>query len=113
LLKFRYAWRGLSFLFLREKSFRIHVFCALAVVVAAILKPCTTTEIMLLTLCIFGVFACEAFNTTIERLCDIISPRYSKAIKLIKDISAGAVAVFCIGAAIVGVLIFVIPFLFQ
>jgi diacylglycerol kinase len=45
-------------------------------------------------------------NTAIEKTVDLVSPTFNPKAGLIKDISAGAVLVCAIVAAIIGVLIF-------
>jgi diacylglycerol kinase (ATP) len=53
-----------------------------------------------------GVFAAEAFNTSIEALSDTLTPEYSKNIKQVKDFAAGAVLVATLTSIIVGLTIF-------
>ena len=45
-------------------------------------------------------------NTVAEKICDIINPKYDSRIKLIKDISAGAVSFAVISSLIVLVIIY-------
>ena len=48
----------------------------------------------------------EMFNTALEKLCDHLHPEEHAAIGLVKDISAGAVLIIAIAAAINGAIIF-------
>ena len=52
------------------------------------------------------VWAAEAFNTAIEKLCDLVSPNHHPQVKAIKDLSAGAVLLVVLVAVVVGSLIF-------
>jgi diacylglycerol kinase (ATP) len=58
------------------------------------------------------VWIAEMLNTAIEKSMDFISTQKHPQIKLIKDISAGAVLIATIAAVIVGCIIF-IPKLFM
>jgi diacylglycerol kinase len=58
------------------------------------------------------VFLAEIFNTAIERTLDLIDVRENPRIKLIKDMSAGAVLVAATAATVVGVAIFA-PYLMR
>ena len=49
----------------------------------------------------------EAFNTAIEKLCDKVSPERDPLIKTTKDVAAGAVLLFVLGAVAVGLIIFI------
>lgn len=53
------------------------------------------------------VIALELFNSAIENISDFISPGHDITIKKIKDLSAAAVLVGAITAAIIGLIVFV------
>ena len=65
------------------------------------------TEWIAIVFAIAMVLAAEAVNSSIEALADLVSPSYNEAIKRTKDLAAGAVLILAIGAAIVGLIIFV------
>ena len=52
------------------------------------------------------ILSIEALNTVAEKICDIINPEYDSRIKLIKDISAGAVSFAVISSLMVLVIIY-------
>ena len=56
------------------------------------------------------VIGAELFNTAIERLVDLVSPRRNPLAGQVKDIAAGAVLVCALAAIAVGLIIFV-PYL--
>ena len=58
------------------------------------------------------VLSTEALNTAIERLSDVVQPGQDERIRRVKDLSAGAVLICAIAAAIVGLIIF-LPKWFQ
>ena len=52
------------------------------------------------------VIGAELFNTSIEEVVNLLSPEIRVHAKYAKDIAAGAVLVFALASAIVGVIIF-------
>ena len=52
------------------------------------------------------ILTAEALNTVAEKICDFINPKYDDRIKLIKDISAGAVSFAVISSLIVLIIIY-------
>ncbi|KJF43270.1 diacylglycerol kinase family protein [Draconibacterium sediminis] len=104
---FKYALNGLWHLWKKEINFRIQIFATITVVTTlSRLVEITRTKWMLITICVGIVLGAEAFNSDIERICDFISPEKNRQIKIIKDISAAAVLIVSVMAAIIGVIIF-------
>lgn len=103
---FLYAGRGLA-LAARERNFRFQL-CAAAFVVffAAKFYDLSRGEWALLFLTCGTVLALEAVNTSVERLCDKLSPDLDPKIGAVKDIAAGAVLAAAVAAAAVGVCLF-------
>lgn len=52
------------------------------------------------------VLSFELINSRIERILNLIQPGFDKKVRIIKDISAGAVLISIFGAVIAGILIF-------
>ena len=105
--KFRDAFRGMFRAFRDERSFRVHLFFAVAVIVAAIVFEVSITEWCILLLCITVVFAAETFNTALEHLGKAIDRSENQHIGTALDIGSAAVLVAAIGAVIVGCVVFV------
>lgn len=68
------------------------------------------SEIILAILAIALVWITEMLNTCVEKIMDRISGDYDERIKLIKNISAGAVLVAAIAALVIGLVIFIPKF---
>ena len=69
---------------------------------------CTFTDLIILLFFVFAiVIGSELFNTSIETIVDMVMPEKNEKAKIAKDVSAGAVLVVAIGAAIIGLVIFV------
>jgi diacylglycerol kinase len=105
--KFRWAARGLLLAMRWERNFRVHLAAAVAVVVAGIGLRVGLIEWCVLGLCITVVLAAETFNTALEHLARAVTQDHSEQVRDALDASGGAVLVASIGAALVGIAIFV------
>lgn len=103
---FRYAGKGIVALFRYENNARIHLIAALLVLAAGLFFRVSLSEWGLLITQIVLVWVAEAFNTALEKLCDLVSPNYHPLVKSVKDLAAGGVLLVAMGAALVGALIF-------
>jgi diacylglycerol kinase len=104
---FVYAWKGIQYFFLYDRNGRIHLGTAIATVMAGFIFKVSGIEWIVLLLCIALVVACEMMNAAIEKLCDVMHKEFHPAIKIIKDISAGAVLFVSIISAAAGLIIFI------
>ena len=102
---FRFAGQGILDLFRFENNAKVHLLIAGLVVVAGFLLNLSRTEWAIILTQIGLVWAAEAFNTALEKLCDFVSPGLHPQIKAIKDVSSGAVLILAITAVIVGLII--------
>jgi len=64
-------------------------------------------EWILILISIGGVISLEIINTSIENMADFIHDGIHPQIKIIKDLSAGAVLIFSIVAFFIGIIIFI------
>ncbi|MBI5221633.1 MAG: diacylglycerol kinase [Candidatus Magasanikbacteria bacterium] len=111
LRSFRDACRGLRFAFLHEQNFRIQLFLALVVVVLTFVFSLKVWEIILLILLIMTVLTVELLNTSLEYFADLLKPRLSHYVSVIKDIMAAAVLISSLGASAIGLIIFLPHFI--
>lgn len=103
---FFYAGRGIVCA-VSERNFRFHLCAAAAVIFfGAKFYSFDKAEWAALLLTCAAVMSLEAVNTALERLCDKVSPEKDELIRKCKDISAGAVLISAIFAAVIGVLFF-------
>ena|SRR6056297_2006780 len=100
------ALRGLWLYISGETNNRIHLPAAALVIAAGIFFSIDPVEWLFLLFSIGLVLTSEAFNFTLEKLCDELHSEYNEQIKVIKDISAGAVLIAAIFSAAVGLIIF-------
>lgn len=103
---FKYAFRGLFDLFRTETNAQIHLCLTLLVLLSGLYFNLSSLEWILLIFAIILVLSAEAFNTAIEALTDLVSPDHHPLAGKTKDIAAAAVLITAIGAAIIGLLIF-------
>lgn len=103
---FRYAGAGLLKLLRAENNFQFHTLAAVLVILAGSFAGLERWEWMTVTACIAAVFAAEAFNTAIEKLCDLVTTEHLKAIEDIKDIAAAGVLLTAAGSLVVAFFIF-------
>lgn len=102
---FRFAGQGILDLFRFENNAKVHLLIAGLVVATGLYLQLSRTEWAIILTQIGLVWAAEAFNTAIEKLCDFVSPGRHPQIKAIKDLSSGAVLILAITAVIVGLII--------
>ena len=104
---FRCAWRGVCQAARTGRNFRIMIVAFAAVTAAGIVFHVSATEWLAILLCSGGAFALELMNTAIEQAVDLATRQWHPLAKAAKDIAAGAVLVWSIFCAAIGLLIFV------
>ena len=108
---FKYALEGIRTLFRKDHNIILHLLATIVVIALSIWIKVTTAEALALVFAIGFVWVSELFNTAIEKIMDLISLQKHPQIKFIKDVSAAAVLMASITAAIVGCIIFIPKFL--
>lgn len=104
---FKYAGEGFISSFKTERNMKIHIIIMLLVILAGVLLKINKLEWIICTICFAIVIAGEMFNTAIETVVNMITTEKNAMAKNAKDISAGAVLILAIGAAAIGLSIFV------
>lgn len=85
---------------------RVHLCVACYVLLFSLFYPFGVVEYALLFLCIGGVIALELVNTAIEQAVGQPDPAHWRAAGTAKDAAAGAVLVYSIASAAVGIALF-------
>lgn len=109
---FCYAWAGIIIFFRTEHNAQIHLAATINVICLSVYFKISTTEALFIIFSVALVWITELVNTAIEKSMDMITLEKHPQIKLIKDLSAGAVLIAAIAAFITGCLIFIPKFLF-
>ncbi|MEX1190918.1 MAG: diacylglycerol kinase family protein [Brumimicrobium sp.] len=107
MLGFNHAFRGVLNMLRTERNFKIQFVLLLFTIIIGIVLKISLQEWIAIVISSCLVFGFEIINSAIEKTCDLISEDENSQIKWIKDVSAGAVLIICIGAVIVGCLIFI------
>jgi diacylglycerol kinase len=89
-----------------EKHFKIHLAATALSIALGFLFDIEIMEWFVILICIGAVLALEMINTSIEHLVDLVEPNYNPKAGAIKDLAAGAVLVFSIISALIGIMIF-------
>lgn len=104
---FSYALKGFAYVFRHEQNFRVQVFVACIVAVAAVLLRVRSWEAVALTAAVCAVLVLEIANTVIEKFIDLLKPRMEHYSGVIKDLMATAVLLTSIASAVIGAMIFI------
>ena len=104
---FKYAIEGIWTSFKTERNMKIHIFIMILAIIACIILKINKSEWIICIILFAIVIGSELFNTSIETIVDMVMPEKNEKAKIAKDVSAGAVLVVAIGAAIIGLVIFV------
>ena len=89
-----------------EKHFKIHLLATILAIILGFLFDIDSTEWFAILICIGAVLSLEMINTAIEHLVDLVEPNYNPKAGAIKDLAAGAVLVFSIISAVIGIMVF-------
>ncbi|MBU0545764.1 diacylglycerol kinase [Patescibacteria group bacterium] len=108
---FKDALHGLAHTFRREQNFRVQVLIGIFVTALAIYFPLRVWEVIVLILLMGWVLTMELLNTAFEYFTDLLKPRLHHYVHAVKDIMAAAVLISSLGAATIGVIIFLPHFL--
>jgi undecaprenol kinase len=109
---FSYAFNGIFKVIKTERNVKIHLIASALVTCAGICFSITKTEWLVLILTMCFVIVLEMINTAVEYMADLVSPDYNENVKIIKDVSAGAVLLAAIASVIIGLVIF-IPYVYN
>ena len=104
---FKYSIEGIWTSFKTERNMKIHIFIMILAIIAGIILKINKSEWIICIILFAIVIGSELFNTSIETIVDMVMPEKNEKAKIAKDVSAGAVLVVAIGAAIIGLVIFV------
>lgn len=103
---FNYAVQGIISSIQTERNMKFHYLAAVGIILVSLLFNLTRLEFMILLLAVTFVVVSELINTAIERTIDLVTQEYHPLAKLVKDISAGAVLISALNAAIIAYLLF-------
>jgi len=100
------AFNGVINFFLKDRNGQIELGAALIAAAFAIRLRVSIGEWLCILLCIGAVLCLEMLNNALEKLCDIVHKEYHPAIRIVKDVAAGAVLFASLISAIIACIIF-------
>jgi diacylglycerol kinase (ATP) len=109
---FRHAFRGVGAVLASQHNAWIHLLATVGVCGAGFAFGISRLEWCAIVVAIVLVWMAEALNTALELFCDVASPEFHPLVQKGKDVAAGAVLLSAIGAAMIGLLVFV-PYLLR
>ena len=101
-----HAFHGVLHVVRHERNARIHLMAAVLVLLVGLLMHLSDDQLTDVFFAIVLVFLAEVFNTAVERTLDLIDLEENPRIKIVKDMSAGAVLVAAVAAVVIGIIIF-------
>ncbi|MDO5616536.1 MAG: diacylglycerol kinase family protein [Cruoricaptor ignavus] len=103
---FGYAFQGLFQMLKGERNFQIEVLALIFNLFLIVFLGLHPKDAAIILLTCFVVLSAECLNTAIEKLCDLVQPKYDIRVKWIKDTSAAAVLILAIVSVFVGVFVY-------
>ena len=103
---FGYALKGIGAAFWYEPNMKLHVVGAIEAVFLGWFFEIKNPEWCWIVLAIGLVWMAEIFNTSVEKLTDLVSPDYDELAGRVKDLAAGAVLMAALTSLVIGFLIF-------
>ena len=104
---FKYASEGIKQSYKGEQNLKIHTFVAILVIVFGFFLKISYLEWLVCLVLIGLVLMAEFFNTAIEYVVDLASPKIHPLAKAAKDTASAGVLMMAIISAIIGLIIFV------
>lgn len=108
-----FAISGVKTVYKDERNMRIHMFCAVLVIILGLLLDLDRFEWLWIGLCIFLMLIMEIINTIFENVVNMVTNHHFHPLgKKVKDVAAAAVLITAIFSVFVGALIF-LPKIYQ
>lgn len=103
----RFAMKGIAHFFQTEDNGKLQLVLAVITITAGWFFHISNLEWLMVTMCIGVVISIEMVNTAIEEICGLVTREFHPRIKIIKDLSAGAVAVAALASLVTGGIVFI------
>lgn len=102
----KHALEGFVYAVTSQPNFRVHLFLSILTIGLGKLLNISKGEWSLVIFAITLGLVFELVNTSIEETVDLVTQEYNIFAKKAKDTAAAAMLIYAIGAAILGILIF-------
>jgi len=88
-----YTMSGLIYFFKNERSAIIYIVAAALCVVTGVVLELAFMEWVIIVFVLLTILSAELINTSIEAICDLVSPEYNPLVKIAKDCGSAATGV--------------------
>ena len=105
-VSFKNAFEGVVWVVKTQHTFRTHLLLSALALLASWYLKVSYAEFLTVTIIIMVGLSIEMVNTAIEEATDAIDKSWREDIKVAKDVAAGAMLVYSIGAFIIACVIF-------
>ena len=102
---FVYAFSGLLYVIKTQNNARFHLLATIFIVIFSVWLKLNITEWCLIFVAIAIVWISECFNTSIEKLFDLVNPAQHPLVKHGKDSGAAAVFMAALLSVIIGIFV--------
>lgn len=106
-ISFKNAFRGMIWGLSTQPNYKIHLLLSILSLVGGVVFKISYNEFLTIFTLITVGFSIETVNTALEETNDAIDLEKRKDIGLAKDLAAGAMLFFAIGAFIIACIIFI------
>ena len=110
-VELRFAIEGLRYALKTQPNFVVHCISTIIAVALGFYFGLTSSQWLALALSVSLVVTVEIINTALETIVDLVTLEYHPQAKIAKDLAAASVLLSSIGAAVVGLIIFLPKFL--
>ena len=101
------AFKGITYFFTTEKNGHLQLMISVLMLVMSFVFEISAFKwALVVLLCVF-VMGVVMMNAITEKTCERITTEHDERIKIIKDMTAGAVLFFAVFAEIIGLIIFI------
>ncbi|HBQ50675.1 TPA: diacylglycerol kinase [Candidatus Daviesbacteria bacterium] len=106
-ISFKYAFAGVVSALKQEPNLKFHFLAGVVVILISYFLKISRNEWIIIIFLIGFVISVELTNTAIEAVVDHVIQTNHPGAKLAKDISAGAVLIAAVTAAVIGAIIWI------
>ena len=90
-----------------QPNYRIHLFLSMLSIFAGVVLKIDYYEWLFLVMMITIGLVIETINTGLEQTTDAIDKKIREDIKIAKDVAAGAMLIYALGASVTALIIFI------
>jgi len=104
--RFKRAVRGLLSVITSDILVILLSMMGILVIAVSLWFRISRIEFIVVLVIVFSIITLEGINTILERVIDLVEPRYKEMVAEIKDALAGFVLLSIFGSAVIGLIIF-------